>query len=119
MSKADLLRQVEGAGFVFHGGVVAKDTPGVPLATGEGKAVRVEVEQIVRSSEALRGLVGKQVVVLSGDRAALEERAAFFFTKVVALGDHVVVRERGHMKSLPQAIEEVAEVDNFSCEVWQ
>jgi hypothetical protein len=110
MSKADLLRQVEEAGFVFRGRVVAKDAPGAPLAAGEGKAVRVEVEQIVRSSEALRGLVGKQVIVLSGDRSALEEGAAFFFfTRVVALGDHVVVRESGHMKSLPQAVEEVAE----------
>jgi len=110
MSKAELLRQVEQAGFVFRGRVVAKGAPGVPLAAGEGKAVRVEVEQIVRSTEALRGLLGKLVVVLSEDRAALEEGAAFFFfTNIVALGDHVVVRESGHMKSLPQATEEVAE----------
>lgn len=117
MSNAELLRQVEEAGFVFRGRVVAKDAPGVPLAAGEGKAVKVEVERIVRSTELLRGLVGKQVVVLSEDRAALEEGAGFFFfTNVVALGDHIVVRESGHLKSLPKATEEVAEAAKRAAE---
>jgi hypothetical protein len=109
MNKADLLHLVEQAGFVFRGKVLGKGAPGVPLGAAEGKSVSVAVEQILRSTEAMSGLRGKQVVVVSEDAAAMEQGATFFFlTNVVVLGDHVIVRG-SRVESSRETAEEVTE----------
>lgn len=110
MNKSELLRLVEESGFIFRGKVIRKGAGGVPLAGAEEKAVRVEVEHVLRSTEALRGLAGKELVLVSEDAAAMEEGTTFlFFTNVVALGDHMVVRGVGHVKASRETAEEVAE----------
>lgn len=110
MAKPELLRLVEGAGFVFRGRVSGKAPPASLPVAAEGKAISVEVEQIIRSTEVLRRLAGEEVVVLGEGRTAMEEGASFFFfTKVVAMAGRVVVRETGHLRWSHETAEDVAE----------
>ena len=96
MAKAEFVRLVEEAGFIFRGKVVrqgAADARLMPAA--EGKTATVEVEEVLLSTEALSGLAGREVILVSEHEGAKEEGSQVFFTSIVVLGDQVVARELG------------------------
>jgi len=111
MKRTELLRLVEEAGFVFRGRVLRKGAPGLASGSAEGRAFTVEVEEILRSTEVLRGMAGKEVVVMSDGPQAMEEGATFvFFTNVLLLADRVVVRALDQVESSRESRQEVARV---------
>jgi len=110
MAKAEFVRLVEEAGLIFRGKVVRQGTTDARLmAAAEGKTATVEVEEVLLSTEALRGLAGREVILVSEHEGAKEEGSQVFFTSVVALGDHVVARELGRSKWSRQTSGEIAE----------
>lgn len=60
MSYAELLRFVDEAGFIFRGRVIRRRTTGAPVTAADLKTVPVVVEEILLSTEPLRGLTGKK-----------------------------------------------------------
>lgn len=109
MSKAEISRLVEEAGFIFRG-KVTKQTRDIEGATAQ-QTVTAHVEGILLSTGVLRGLVGRDVTVVTEHAAAMEDGGSFlFFTNCVVLSDHIVVREVGHIRASRDADHEVAEV---------
>jgi hypothetical protein len=109
MSKAEISRLVEEAGFIFRG-KVTKQTRDIEGATAQ-QTVTAQVEGILLSTDVLRGLVGRDVTVVTEHAAAMEDEGSFlFFTNCVVLSDHIVVREVGHIRASRDADHEVAEV---------
>jgi hypothetical protein len=111
MSHAELLRLVDQAGFIFRGRVIRQRTTGAPVTGAAAKTVPVVVEEILLSTDPLRGLTGREVTLVSDQPEAMAEGTSFlFFTNCVAVGDHVVVRELGHMEWSSDALRQVAQL---------
>ena len=109
VSSAEVLRFVEEAGFIFRGKVIPKRTPAPQDSTAQQR-VAVQVEEILLSTDVLRGLLGRTVTVVSEHAASMEDEGLFlFFTNCVVLADHAVVRAVGHMRASRDAEHEVAE----------
>jgi len=70
---------------------------------GPEKTVAVQVDEILQSTDVLRGLAGSTVLVASKDAGTLEGRL-LFFTNGVAYGERVVVQEVGHADPSPEAL---------------
>jgi hypothetical protein len=101
MGAEEVSRIADEAGFVFRGKVVE---------AGAADTVAVEVEEVLRGTDVLRGLVGTAVTVVSDDAAAVSEGDVHvFFTNVVSLGDHVVAREVTRREASDDAVREIAE----------
>jgi hypothetical protein len=110
MSSAELSRFVEEAGFIFRGKVTRKRTPVAQDSTAQ-QSVTAQIEEILLSTNVLRGLLGRSVTVVSEHAASMEDEGSFlFFTNCVLLADHIVVREVGHIRASRDADREVAEV---------
>lgn len=71
--------------------------------------VTVRVDEILQSSDVLRGLAGKEVVVAS-DHAGGHAGTLLWFTNGAVYGDRVVVQEVGHHDASPESIREVREL---------
>jgi hypothetical protein len=112
MSNTELPRLVEKAGFIFRGRIVRHGTTDANLmAASEGKIVTVEIEEILRSTDALSRLTGKEAIVVTEHAAAFEDgTTAMFFTNIVVVADHLVVREVGHLELSRDAIREIQQV---------
>jgi len=109
-SSAELSRFVEEAGFIFRGRVTGKRTPAAQDSTAQ-QTVTAQIEEILLSTDVLRGLLGGMVTVISEHAASMEDDASFlFFTNCVVLADRVVVREVGHVTASREAGREVADV---------
>lgn len=110
MTTDELLRLVDQAGFVFRGTAVR---PGADAEIGPaaaGHTITVEVEEVLRGTDVLRGLVGRNVIVVSDDPADIEPAARHvFFTNCVSLGDTVVAREVGRRGASHESLNEIAE----------
>ena len=111
MNAEELSRLVDEAGFVFRGRAVPRQPANDEIdPAAAGKTAAVEVEEVLRGSDVLRGLVGSDVIVVSEDPAAIPEAAPFvFFTNCVSLGDQVVARELGHREASDEAVREIDE----------
>jgi hypothetical protein len=111
MSADDLSRLAEEAGFVFRGKGSSHRGHDVELGpAAAGKTIIVSVDEVLRSAEALRGLRGREAIVVSEHRGTFETNEEFvFFTDVVSLGNQLVVRELGHRRATRESLHEVAE----------
>jgi len=111
MSAEELLRLADEAGFIFKGKVVRHGpSDAEPASKAAGETLIVEVQEILRSTDVLRGLVGTEVIVMSQHAAALADGAVgVFFTNCVSLGDHVLVREVGYREASHESVRETAE----------
>ena len=106
----ELLRFVEEAGFIFRGKVTSKQTPAAQDSAAQ-QTVTAQVEDILLSTDVLRGLLGRTVTIVTQHAASMEDEGSYvFFTNCVVLADHAVVREVGHMRASHEAHREVAEV---------
>ncbi|MET2825510.1 hypothetical protein [Mesorhizobium shangrilense] len=108
-------RRPEEAGFVFRGrsmpdrGHPTHDDDAERRADAE-KTIRIHIDEVLHSTPELRDLGGRDAFVISDDRAIFESGEEFvFFTDVVSLGNHLVVRELGHRRATTEAREEIAE----------
>jgi len=110
MTNSELSHLVEQAGFIFRGRVIRQGTADAKMMAGSyGKAVVVQIEEILLSIDALRGLAGKEAIVVTERAAALEAGTTFvLFTNCVVVGDHLVVREIGHLESSPETVQQTA-----------
>jgi len=109
VQSSDLLRFAEGAGFIFRGKVISQ-APGAEI-TAEQKTVTVQIEEVLLSTDVLRGLAGKSVSVISEEPGSMGDGGSYlFFTNCLVLADHVVVRERGHVKDSHEARREADKV---------
>ena len=106
-----LRRFVEQAGFIFRGRVLTHrpvDTPAIPANTGE--AVVAEIAEVLRSTEALRGLAGREAIVITRNAVTLRElHSLIIFADCVSLGQQMLLREIGHIEASTEASREVAE----------
>jgi hypothetical protein len=108
VSSAELSRFVKEAGFIFRGKVTRNQTPAAHDSTAQ-QTLTAEIEEILLSTDVLRGLIGKIVTVISEHAASLEDEGSFlFFTNCLVLADHIVVREVGQIRASRDAEREVA-----------
>jgi hypothetical protein len=109
MSSAELSRLVEEAGFIFRGKVTGGQTPATQDSTAQ-QTVTAQIEEILLSTEVLRGLVGRSVTVISQQGAPREDEGSFFFfTNCIVLANQIVVREVGRIRASRDADRGVAE----------
>lgn len=118
MSTEELLRLVDEAGFVFRGKAVPnRPTHAEINSEGTDKTVTVEVQEILRGTDVLRGLVGRDVTVVSEEAAAIARADALvFFTNCASLGEHVVAREVGHREASHESVREIAQTLRMAAE---
>jgi len=111
MSAEEMLRLVDEAGFVFRGKVVRHGSSDVePASEAAGETIIVEVQEVLRSTDVLRGLVGTEVIVVSQNAAAVADGdVGVFFTNCVSLGDQVLVREVGYREASRESVREIDE----------
>jgi hypothetical protein len=109
MSEPDLPSLIEGAGFIFRGRVVRDRPAGLQLQAGAAeKAVAVVVDEVIRSTPVMSGLVGKEVIVVNDRGAALGKGIShLFFTNCVVLGHQVIVQGAGYAEWSPDAARQV------------
>jgi len=118
MSAEELFRLADEAGFVFRGKVVRHGSSDVePASEGAGETIIVEVQEILSSTDVLRGLVGTEVIVVSQNAAAVADGdEGVFFTNCVSLGDQVLVREVGYRGASHESVREIAETMRISAQ---
>ncbi|WP_256753108.1 hypothetical protein [Mesorhizobium sp. Mes31] len=110
-------RRPEEAGFIFRGKAVPdKDRSGrdggdAERGSAPEKTIRIHIDEVMHSTAELRGLRGRDALVITEHKATFEGGEEFvFFTDVVSLGDDLVVRELGHRRATSEAREETAEM---------
>jgi hypothetical protein len=110
VQSSELLRFAEGAGFIFRGKVTSQQARVAQEAT-EQKTVTAQIEEVLLSTDVLRGLAGKSVTVISEHPESMDDGGSYlFFTNCIVLADYVVVRERGHVRDSQEARRETDEV---------
>jgi hypothetical protein len=111
MDTEEIKRLVATAGFVFRGSIQHErqgDAPAVPAEAGEIVATRIE--QVLRSTEVLRGVAGQSALVISKHSGALRQlHNAILFTECVSLGRQLLLREIGAVETSTAASRQVAE----------
>jgi hypothetical protein len=100
MATPEVVQMAEQAGFIFKGRVL-REAPEQARRGGYGEtSLTVEVEGVLRSTEALSHLTGAQVLIIRAGREDIDEGdSLLWFTNVVVLGAQVVLRELGHLKA--------------------
>ena len=107
---ADNSRRPEEAGFIFRGKTADRDRDAEP-GSDAGKTLRIHIDEVLHSTPELSGLRGREAVVVGEHRQSFESGEEFvFFTDVVSLGDHLVVRELGRRRATSEAREEISEM---------
>jgi hypothetical protein len=97
-SDSDLARLAEEAGFIFRGRVTGHGTTEPSLAAASRDVVTVEIEEVLHSTDALRGLAGSRALVVTTRAAALlDGTTTVFFTNCLVVGSQLVVREIAHV----------------------
>jgi hypothetical protein len=109
MNAEELSRLVDEAGFIFVGKVIRHGESDPERAFERAsQIVIVEVQEILRSTDVLRGLVGTEVIVVSQNAAAVTDGdVGVFFTNCVSLGDQVLLREVAYRKVSPESVHEI------------
>lgn len=110
MSIEDLFSLADDSGFVFLGSP-AESTQNLEHGERDERAVVVEVREVLRGTDVIRGLVGRPVTVVSNDPAGIAQADELvLFTTCVSLGDEVLVRELGRRSASQESRREVEEV---------
>lgn len=111
MEAQDLRHLVAAAGFICRGSVMAhetRNTPAIPATAGEMVAVRIE--EVLRSTAAMRSLAGREAHLITKHASALRQmRDAVLFTQCISLGEELLLRELGHVEATGQVARQVAE----------
>jgi hypothetical protein len=118
MSADEMLSLVGEAGFVFRGRAVRQGAEVELGPAAAGNTATVEVEEVIRGTDILRDLTGRNVVVVGEDVADIEPATQHvFFTDVVSLGDPVVTREVGRRRDAShESLRDVAESARITAE---
>jgi hypothetical protein len=111
MDTEEVKRLVATAGFVFRGSIQREwqgDAPAIPPEAGEIVASRID--QVLRSSQVLRGVAGQSALVISSHAGTLRQlRSVILFTDCVSLGRQLLLREIGYVETGTAASHQVAE----------
>ncbi|UVK47009.1 hypothetical protein BPNPMPFG_002745 [Mesorhizobium sp. AR07] len=109
-------RRPEEAGFIFRGKAVPdkdrsiREEGGAERGSTAENTISIHIDEVMHSTAELRGLRGRDALVITEHRATFEGGEEFvFFTDVVSLGDDLIVRELGHRRATSEAREEIAE----------
>jgi hypothetical protein len=106
----ELFSVADDAGFVFLERPVELSQDVERGEVDEGLVI-VEVREVLRGTEVLRGLVGRQVTVVSDDPDGIvQAEELVLFTDCVSLGDPVLVRELGRRSASGKSRREVDDV---------
>ena len=109
---AEALRDfVDKAGFIFRGRLLErKADEDHAAASGAGETVAAHIEEVLRSTEAMSGLAGKNVVVVTQHAEALRgQHSPILFTQCLSVGQHLLVREIGHVAASVETTRQIAE----------
>ncbi|MGH7120362.1 MAG: hypothetical protein ACREFP_15465 [Acetobacteraceae bacterium] len=100
---------VREAGFIYRGQRQPQHrSEPPPVPAGAGEVVTTEIEQVLRSTEALRDLAGKHAFLVTKEAAALSSaRVLIFFTQVLSLGQQLLVRDVGHVEADGETLRQV------------
>jgi hypothetical protein len=115
MTKADEhVLLVEKAGFIFRGKVMRHGTADTEFtASAPQKIVTVLIEEIFYSTDVLRGLAGREAIVIGDEVANLKEGISLIlFTNCVSLGNSVVLREVAELQASREAERDVMHAVN-------
>src|SRR5277367_2596687 len=111
MDTEELKRFVAAAGFVFRGSIHHEwkgESPAFPADAGEIVATRVE--EVIRSTPVLRGVAGREALVITKHAGTLRHlRSPILFTECISLGQPLLLREIGHVESSGDTSRQVAE----------
>jgi len=111
MDTEEIKRLVTAAGFVFRGSIEREwqgDAPAVPAETGEIVATRIE--QVLRSTQVLRGVAGQSALVISKHAGTLRQlHGVILFAECVSLGRQLLLREIGYVETTTVSSHQVAE----------
>jgi hypothetical protein len=111
MDTDEIKRLVATAGFVFRGSIQREwqgDAPAVSAESGEIVATRIE--QVLRSTQVLRGVAGQTALVISEHAGALrQQHGVIVFAECVSLGRQLLLREIGYVEATTVAARQVAE----------
>ena len=104
-----LQRLVREAGFVFRGRPLEQQHgERLPAGRGDSERVVVRIEAVLRSTDALRGLAGRDAVMETKEASALRPQQAFvFFVQVLSLGQNLLGRELGHAEATDETLRRV------------
>ncbi len=111
MSDQELLRLVEGAGFIFQGKLIGHGAPQERAVPGaERQGATVAVGEILRSTDVMKGLAGREVTLIGEHSSDLKEGSSYvFFTTCVAISENAVLRDLGHLEASADALHDTAE----------
>lgn len=113
MTEAEISPLIDQAGFIFLGKVLRRRTKLTLPALTVSDPVPVLIEDVLASTDVMRGFKGREVFVVSKDPAALLEGASLvFFTNILVLGDHVVVQEIGTAEPLAGTASQITQLAN-------
>jgi hypothetical protein len=111
MDIEEIKRLVAAAGFVFRGSIEREwqgDAPAVPAK--EGEIVATRIEEVLRSTEVLRGVAGQSALVISRHAGALRHlHGVILFAECVSLGRQLLLREIGYIESSAVTSRQMAE----------
>ncbi|MGA2779346.1 MAG: hypothetical protein ABSF94_17460 [Steroidobacteraceae bacterium] len=111
MDTEELKRVVAAAGFIFRGSIHGErklESP--PLPKDAGEVVAARIEEVIRSTPVLRGLAGREALVVTKHSATLRQlRNPILFTECLSLGEVLLLREIGHVESSHEVSRQVAE----------
>jgi hypothetical protein len=109
VSFAEVSRFVKEAGFIFRGRLSSNQKPADHDSTTQ-QTIAVEIEEVLLSTDVLRGFRGKIATVLREQAASVEGEGSFiFFTNCLVLSDRLVVREVGQIRTSLEADRAVAD----------
>jgi hypothetical protein len=107
-SPAEISRLVEDSGFIFRGRVTRQETAAGDATTQA--AVSAEVDEILLSTDVLRGLRGRTVTIVGEHTASVGDEGTFvFFTNCIVLSDHAVLRGLAYVRASSEVERDVAE----------
>jgi hypothetical protein len=104
-----LHHHVREGGFIFRARPLSQ-LPGKPprIPEGAGEVIAAQIDQVLRSTDSLRDLAGKQAFVVTRDAAALRSAHGFIlFTQVLSLGQELLVREIGHVEPSAETMRQI------------
>jgi hypothetical protein len=106
-----LPHHVREAGLIFRARPLPQ-LPGEPphIPEGAGEIIAAHIEQVLRSTDTLRDLAGKQAFVVTKDAAAVRgAHDLIFFAQVLSLGSELLVREVEHVEPSPETVRAIEE----------
>ncbi|MDP9120943.1 MAG: hypothetical protein M3O15_06160, partial [Acidobacteriota bacterium] len=86
------------ASFIFHGSIEELGASNLSLLPASGETAIVRVEEVIDQPSTMDRAGGLLVTVVLADPASVRTRGrSVFFTNAWMLGEHVAVREVGHI----------------------